>query len=71
MATNEKFDDTKCKWENRAMERETEHSCSVGGKVHCYNTLETFFALLNKVEHMQIIWFSISLLSIWKILNIS
>lgn len=44
MATNAKFSDTKCKRECRAME--TKMESSVGGKINCYSTLETIFALV-------------------------
>ena len=68
MATNEKFNDTKCKQECRAME--TEMESSVGGKINCYKYFGNYFYIrfifTNKVKHMQITWFSVSFLSIWR-----
>ena len=43
MATNEKFNDTKCKREYRAME--TEMESSVGGKINCYKYFGNYFCI--------------------------
>ena len=54
MATNEKFNDTKCKQECRAME--TEMESSVGGKINCYKYFGNYFYIrfifTNKVKYM-------------------